>query len=207
MYVSTFIKILKTSTSFWPLFPGRSKRVNMNKNIYSRWFKVTFLSPSWRSLSHWRGHLTIPKRSSQRIARLPRNLTWNPEFMTISKRRENLLFQKTSFTGSMWKFLGCKNQHPDHFFDTNTHTHTSIFSLLLDTFYLLCRVSHLRRKKIWSDKSSKTGKKTRSLTFPRRPKSSKYPWGRKCLEPGGVWMSWVWTSRISTPLRGEGKKS
>ena len=32
------------------------------------WFKVTFLSPSWRSLNLWRGHLTIPKRS-QRIAR------------------------------------------------------------------------------------------------------------------------------------------
>ncbi len=24
---------------------------------------VTFLYPSWRSLSHWKGHLTIPKRS------------------------------------------------------------------------------------------------------------------------------------------------
>ncbi len=34
----------------------------------ARWFKVTFLSPSWRSLSLWRGHLTIAKRS-QRIAR------------------------------------------------------------------------------------------------------------------------------------------
>ena len=29
---------------------------------------VTFLSPSWRSLSHWKCHLIIPKRS-QRIAR------------------------------------------------------------------------------------------------------------------------------------------
>ena len=37
--------------------------------FHSRWFKVTFWSPSWRSLNLWRGHLTIPKRS-QRIARL-----------------------------------------------------------------------------------------------------------------------------------------
>ena len=34
----------------------------------TRWFQVTFLSPSWRSLNAWKGHLTIPKRS-QRIAR------------------------------------------------------------------------------------------------------------------------------------------
>ena len=34
----------------------------------ARWFKVTFLSASWRSLNLWKGHLTIPKRS-QRIAR------------------------------------------------------------------------------------------------------------------------------------------
>ena len=36
--------------------------------INTRWFKVTFWSPSWSSLSHSKGHLTIPKRS-QRIAR------------------------------------------------------------------------------------------------------------------------------------------
>ena len=35
---------------------------------YARWFKVTFLSPSWRSLDLWKGSLTIPKRA-QRIAR------------------------------------------------------------------------------------------------------------------------------------------
>ncbi len=34
----------------------------------NRWFFVTFLSPSWRSLSPLKGHLTIPKRS-QRITR------------------------------------------------------------------------------------------------------------------------------------------
>ena len=36
--------------------------------MLTRWFKVTFVSPSWRSLNLWKGHLTIPKRS-QRIAR------------------------------------------------------------------------------------------------------------------------------------------
>ena len=40
-----------------------------NDYILSRWFKVTFWSPSWRSLSHWKGHLTILKRS-QRMARV-----------------------------------------------------------------------------------------------------------------------------------------
>ena len=38
------------------------------QNVSTRWVKVTFWSPSWRSLSLWKGHLTIPKRS-QRIAR------------------------------------------------------------------------------------------------------------------------------------------
>ena len=36
--------------------------------MYTRWFKITFLSPNWRSLNLWKGHLTIQKRS-QRIAR------------------------------------------------------------------------------------------------------------------------------------------
>ena len=36
------------------------------KSIFPRWFKMTFLSPSWRSLNLWKGHLSIPKRS-QRI--------------------------------------------------------------------------------------------------------------------------------------------
>ena len=40
-----------------------------NKLLESRWFKVTFWFPSWRSLSPLKGHLTIPKRS-QRIARI-----------------------------------------------------------------------------------------------------------------------------------------
>ncbi len=40
----------------------------------SKWPFESFWSPSWRSLSLWKGHLTIPKRS-QRTARLfPSNL-------------------------------------------------------------------------------------------------------------------------------------
>ena len=35
--------------------------------ILPRWFKVTFLSPTWRSLNPWKGHLAIPKKS-HRIA-------------------------------------------------------------------------------------------------------------------------------------------
>ena len=38
-------------------------------NPRSRWFKVTFSSASWRSLTLWKGHLTTPK-GSQRIARM-----------------------------------------------------------------------------------------------------------------------------------------
>ena len=43
----------------------------------SRWYKVTFSFPSWRSLNFWKGHLTIPK-SSPRIARymLFLNCSW-----------------------------------------------------------------------------------------------------------------------------------
>ena len=34
----------------------------------TRWFKVTVLSPSWRSLSLWKGHVfTIPKRSAAEL--------------------------------------------------------------------------------------------------------------------------------------------
>ena len=41
-----------------------------SEKFTTKWFKVTFLFPSWRSLDLWRGHLTIPKRS-QSIARYP----------------------------------------------------------------------------------------------------------------------------------------
>ncbi len=47
--------------------PSPLDKWNPNISI-TRWFKVTFLSPIWRSLNPWKGHLTIPKRSP-RIAR------------------------------------------------------------------------------------------------------------------------------------------
>ena len=52
-----------------------------NKNLCGRrrrWFKVTFWYTSWRSLSHWKDHITIPNRS-QRIARLLTftNICWS----------------------------------------------------------------------------------------------------------------------------------
>ena len=37
--------------------------------VLTRWFKVAFSSPIWRSLNHLKGYLTIPKRS-QRTARM-----------------------------------------------------------------------------------------------------------------------------------------
>ena len=33
-----------------------------NKTSPTRWSKVTFLSPSWRSLNLWKGHLSTPKK-------------------------------------------------------------------------------------------------------------------------------------------------
>ena len=34
----------------------------LNNFLTSRWFKVTFSSPSWRSLNHWKGSLNHPKK-------------------------------------------------------------------------------------------------------------------------------------------------
>ena len=42
-------------------------------NSKTRWFNVTFLFPSWRSLNLWRGHLIMPKRP-RRIAREPQGV-------------------------------------------------------------------------------------------------------------------------------------
>ena len=54
----------KGAWQFW----GNVCNISIYENSFTRWVKVTFWSPSWRSLNHWKGHLTIPKRS-QRIAR------------------------------------------------------------------------------------------------------------------------------------------
>ena len=53
---------------WWDFFKREKVSSGDGKKKCSRWLKVTFLSPSWRSLNLWKGHLTIPKRS-QRIAR------------------------------------------------------------------------------------------------------------------------------------------
>ena len=42
---------------------------NWPKISTTRWFKVAFLSPSWRSLNLWSGHLSIPKRSQRLLGR------------------------------------------------------------------------------------------------------------------------------------------
>ena len=39
------------------------------KVMHTRWFKVTFLPPSWRSLNHLKGSLNHPKQVTSRIAR------------------------------------------------------------------------------------------------------------------------------------------
>ena len=44
-----------------PFMTGQYKLGHETSN--SRWFNVTFLSPSWRSRNLQKGHLTIPKRS------------------------------------------------------------------------------------------------------------------------------------------------
>ena len=69
--------------------------------ISSRWFNVTFLSPSWRSLNLQKGHLTIPKRSQ-----------WIATIILLSKKKKANFFQVsrhawTSGGGGCLKFRGC----------------------------------------------------------------------------------------------------
>ena len=63
-----------TSSSLAPMLPKdlftvvpfyHSTTITINwkcEGITTRWFKVTFSSPSWRSLNHWKGSLNHPKR-------------------------------------------------------------------------------------------------------------------------------------------------
>ena len=75
----------------------------------SRWFKVTFWSPSWTSLSLLKGHLTIPKRS-QRIARMLQFASFDPstleKLQVWSQRFEypNLNSSSVIFQSSTSKF-------------------------------------------------------------------------------------------------------
>ena len=60
------------SLTAWPTFmtPPNKKWVNLTdmqgkihlEHIHTRWFKVTFSSPSWRSLNHLKGSLDHPKK-------------------------------------------------------------------------------------------------------------------------------------------------
>ena len=64
-YVSCFVVVFHTHGTRNILKTPNQKRTLPRKNTYSRWFKVTFSSPSWRSLNPLKGsrELTIPKRS------------------------------------------------------------------------------------------------------------------------------------------------
>ena len=69
--------------------------------ISSRWFNVTFLSPSWRSLNLQKGHLTIPKRSQ-----------WIARIILLSKKKGRIFSREVkpclNFWGGGWlKFRGC----------------------------------------------------------------------------------------------------
>ena len=45
----------------------------------ARWFKVTLLSQSWRSLDLWTGHSTIPKKSQRIASRVICSLIFFPQ--------------------------------------------------------------------------------------------------------------------------------
>ena len=50
-------------------FTPQNETAKRNKKKQNRWFKVTFWFPSWRSLNYLKGHVTIPKKVTSRIAR------------------------------------------------------------------------------------------------------------------------------------------
>ncbi len=71
--------------------------------LYTRWFKVTFWFPSWRSLSPLKGHLTIPKRS-QRIAR----------YLKVISNNSPTIFESIDFVWSNYSDL--TRPHPKWWF-------------------------------------------------------------------------------------------
>ena len=48
-----------------PYPPNKSRNWEHPKKVNARWFEVTLLSPSWRPLNPWKGHLGIPKRAKK----------------------------------------------------------------------------------------------------------------------------------------------
>ena len=113
----------------WHLEQKSKGQILGKKNLCGRrrrWFKVTFWYPSWRSLSHWKDHLTIPKRS-QRIARL---LTFT-----------NICWSWLQLAVAFWHFAGWFVEvmlmliawAPIETWYKNCHTHThNAFSWLLN---------------------------------------------------------------------------
>ena len=88
------------------------------KNIPTRWFKVSFWSPSWRSLNLWKGHVfTIPKRS-QRIARqILSSFTTLPQVFQppskVSHGATKLATDCLNDLESIWKAPGNKTIHQE----------------------------------------------------------------------------------------------
>ena len=61
---------------------------------------MTFLSPSWRSLNLWKGHLTIPKRSQ----RITRNSLLSSLFFFAPGFSKHFMHQASANFGSIWTF-------------------------------------------------------------------------------------------------------
>ena len=92
-----------TSSSLAPMLPKdlftvvpfyHSTTITLNwkcEGITTRWFKVTFSSPSWRSLNHWKGSLSHPKR-----------VTLNHQAHISSVVWSFLLFEKTVRSFRSW---------------------------------------------------------------------------------------------------------
>ncbi len=57
-----FARLQSTSWDF-SVFLDQRKWFQACWKTTTSWFKVTFWSPSWRSLNLWKGHLNIPKRA------------------------------------------------------------------------------------------------------------------------------------------------
>ena len=59
------VSLYRDAIGQWRLFSG-----NLKLNMNTKWLKVTFLSPSWKSLNHLQGHLyNHPKKGT--FAELP----------------------------------------------------------------------------------------------------------------------------------------
>ncbi len=69
----------------WVPFFDKQLLSTLRQRPWTRWFKVTFLSPSWRSLNHLKGSLNHPKKATKNCQELKFKL-----FLPI----EHLFFQE-----------------------------------------------------------------------------------------------------------------